>query len=193
MVVWGRMTWSNPERRSCKASRVVIVLETDRLVLSHFTLDDAAFIHELANEPSFLRFVGDRGVRTLDDARAYLRDSPLASYAQHGFGLFRTALKDGDVPIGMCGLLKRDELADVDVGFAFLERYVGRGYATESASAVMDYGYHVLGLDRIVAITSPDNHGSIRVLEKLGLQFEKTLDVPGFEASVLYSPDATGP
>lgn len=169
------------------------MIETERLVLSRFTLDDAAFIHELANEPPFLRFVGDRGVRTLDDARAYLRDGPMASYAQHGFGLFRTARKQDHVPLGMCGLLKREALDDVDVGFAFLERYAGQGYATEAALATLDYGYHTLGLDRIVAITSPDNHASVRVLEKLGLHFETALDVPEFEASILYTPDATGP
>jgi RimJ/RimL family protein N-acetyltransferase len=167
----------------------MITLETGRLILSQFSLDDAAFILELLNDPSFLQFIGDRGVRTLEDARGYLLNGPMDSYARNGFGLYLTKLKDGDIPIGICGLVKRDGLEDVDIGYAFLPQFWSKGYATESASAVMDYGRNVLGLSRIVAITSPDNEGSIRVLEKLGLRFEKMVALPTYGGeSMLFTP-----
>lgn len=151
------------------------VLETDRLVLRRLAPDDAELILELLNQPSYLRFIGDKGVRTLDDARDYIRQGPMAMYERFGFGLYLTVLKDEGVPIGLCGLLKRDSLDDVDVGFAFLPRFWSKGYAFESASAVMAYGRSVLGLERIVAITVPDNESSIRLLEKLGMRFERTI------------------
>jgi RimJ/RimL family protein N-acetyltransferase len=149
------------------------ILETDRLVLRELSVEDAAFILELVNEPSFLRFIGDKGVKTLEDARDYILNGPVASYKRFGFGLYLAELKSGGAPIGMCGLLKRDSLDDVDIGFAFLPAFWGKGYAFESASAVMDLGKSGFGLDRIVAITSPDNHSSIRVLEKLGMKLER--------------------
>jgi len=148
------------------------VLETDRLILRRLSTDDAEFILQLLNEPSFLRFIGDKGVRTLRDARDYISNGPVDMYNRFGFGLYLTELKDGGVPIGICGLIKRDALEDVDIGFAFLPKFWAKGYAYESASAVMTYGKDVLGLRRIVAITSPDNHASAKLLEKLGLQFE---------------------
>lgn len=147
------------------------VIETERLVLRRLTLDDAGFILGLLNEPSFLRFIGDKGVRTLDDARAYIGDGPMASYERHGFGLYLTSLRESGEPIGICGLVKRAALDDVDVGFAFLPRYWSRGYASEAASAVLAYAKRALGLARVAGITDPENAGSIRVLEKLGLEF----------------------
>ncbi|MEM7587100.1 MAG: GNAT family N-acetyltransferase [Acidobacteriota bacterium] len=152
------------------------ILETERLVLSELTLDDAEFIFELVNEPAYLRNIGDKGVRNLDGARAYLRNGPLASYRDHGYGVYRTALEDG-TPIGICGLLKRDHLDAPDVGFAFLAAYRQQGYGYESASAVMTYGREVLGMDRILAAVSPHNAGSIRLLEKLGMRFERTIQM----------------
>lgn len=151
------------------------VLETDRLVIRRFSTDDAEFILELLNEPSFLQFIGDKGVRTLADAREYILQGPVASYELHGFGLYLTVLKDGAVPIGMCGLLKREALADVDIGFAFLPGYWSKGYALESALAVKTYGLDTLGLKRIVAITNPDNEASIKLLEKIGLKYERLI------------------
>lgn len=151
----------------------LIVIETERLILRRLTLADAEFILGLLNEPSFLRFVGDKGVRNLDGARDYILKGPLASYAQFGFGLYLTQLKDGEVPIGICGLLKRESLEDVDVGFAFLPQFWSKGYAFESASAVVVYGKRFFGLKRIVGLVKPDNRGSIRVLEKMGLKFER--------------------
>ncbi|MCB0290160.1 MAG: GNAT family N-acetyltransferase [Calditrichaeota bacterium] len=148
-------------------------LETSRLIICHLAPDDAPFILDLLNQPSFLQYIGDRGVRTLEDARNYIQKGPISSYERYGFGLFLVKLKDGDIPAGICGLLKRDTLPDVDIGFAFLPQFWSQGYAYESAAAVMSYGKNALGLKRIVAITQPDNIGSIRLLEKLGLRFEQ--------------------
>ncbi len=149
------------------------VIETERLVLRELDLNDAAFILELLNEAEFIRFIGDKGVRTLAGARDYLIEVPIDSYARHGFGLYMAELRGSGVPIGICGLVKRDGLADADVGFAFLERYRSKGYAVESAAAVLSYGRRVLRLPRIVAITAPDNRSSIAVLEKIGLRFAR--------------------
>jgi RimJ/RimL family protein N-acetyltransferase len=165
------------------------VLESARLALRRLTPEDAPFILELLNDPLFLRFVGDKGVRTLDGARDYIVNGPMASYAQHGFGLFHVSLKPDGTPIGMCGLLKREVLEDVDVGFAYLPRFSGQGYATEAARATIDYGRAVLGLKRIVAITAPDNVNSQNVLRKIGLRHEKTLKLPAYKTdSLLFTP-----
>ncbi len=139
------------------------------------SVDDAEFILELLNDPSFLRFVGDKGVRTPEDARQYILTGPMDSYERHGFGLWVVELKGSKSPIGICGLLKRDTLPDVDIGFAFLPQYRSKGYAVESAAAVMSYARGVLGLGRIVAITDEDNGGSIRVLEKIGMSFDRMI------------------
>ena len=116
------------------------VVETPRLTLRRFTLDDAEFIFGLLNQPSFLEFIGDKGVRTLDDARDYLLKGPIASYETFGFGLYLVNRKQDGTPIGMCGLLKREALQDVDIGFAFLPEFWSKGYAVESASAVLEHG-----------------------------------------------------
>jgi [ribosomal protein S5]-alanine N-acetyltransferase len=157
----------------------VNILETERLVLRRMNVEDAEFIFELVNEPAFIRNIGDKGVRTLEDARNYILNGPVASYAKFGFGLYLVALRETGEATGICGLLKRDSLEDVDIGFAFLERFRRKGFAYESAAAVMDYGRNALGLQRIVAITSPDNERSMRVLEKIGLRFEKMIRMRG--------------
>ena len=149
------------------------VLETERLSLCQFSIDDADFILRLLNEPSFIRNIGDRGVRTLQDARSYILRVPFASYERHGFGLYRVMLSESGESIGMCGLIKREELEDADIGYAFLPKYWSKGYAVESALTVKEYARDVIGLKRLVAITDPENQGSIRVLEKIGLKFEK--------------------
>lgn len=150
-----------------------IVLETERLILRRFRLTDAEFILRLVNDASFLRYIGDKGVRTIADARAYLLDGPIASYERVGFGLYLTIRKTDGAPIGMCGLLRRDTLPDVDIGFAFLAEHRSQGFALESSRAVVEYSRTALGLSRLVAVTSPDNHASIRLLERLGLRFER--------------------
>lgn len=151
------------------------MIETERLALCRLSADDAEFILELLNEPSFVRNIGDKGVRTIADAARYIQDGPVASYERFGFGLYRVGLKSSGIPIGICGLLRRDSLPDVDVGFAFLPKFWSQGYAVESAAAVMKYGRNILGIGRIVAITAPENHGSIKVLEKIGLKFERMI------------------
>ncbi|HEY4590298.1 MAG TPA: GNAT family N-acetyltransferase [Thermoanaerobaculia bacterium] len=168
------------------------VLETDRLVLRRMSVDDADFMLGLLNDPSWLRFIGDRGVRTREEARAYILKGPIDMYERLGFGIYLTALKEGGVPIGICGLVKRDFLADVDIGFALLPGFWGQGYAYEAASAVMEHGKGALGLKRIVAITNPENQSSIRLLEKLGLKFDRmiraTADGPEIRLFVWDSP-----
>lgn len=150
------------------------VIQTRRLELRELNFDDAAFILELLNEGDFIRFIGDKGVRTLQDARDYIRSGPMDSYARNGFGLYATCFRDG-TPIGICGLVKRDGLNDPDVGFAFLARHRSLGYAVESAAAVLSHGRQVLKLQRMVAITSAQNANSISVLEKIGLKFERMI------------------
>lgn len=156
-----------------------VVCRTERLVLDQLDATDAAFMLALLNEPSFLRYIGDRGVRTLTTARDYLVNGPIASYAEHGFGLYRVALESDDVSIGVCGLVKRAGLHDVDIGFAFLAPHVGRGYGYESAVAVLEHAKTDIGLSRLVAITSSDNHASIGLLKKLGFAFERPITLPG--------------
>lgn len=169
-----------------------MILETSRLTLRLIRAHDAPFILRLLNEPSFLRFIGDRGVRTLDDARAYIENGPGASYARHGFGLWLAELRDSATPIGMCGLLKRDTLDDVDIGFAFLPAWWGQGFAHEAAAAVMDHARYSLGIARVVAIVSPENASSIRLLEKIGLTFGRRIDLNGDgRETCLYVPRAT--
>jgi RimJ/RimL family protein N-acetyltransferase len=166
-----------------------LICETERLRIRRLTFDDAAFVLRLLNEPSFLQNIGDKGVRTLEDARTHILTGPMASYAQFGFGLFRVELKDTGAPIGLCGLLKRDYLDDVDIGFAFLPEFWSKGYAYESAAAIMTFGRESLGLKRIVGITAPDNHGSMRVLRKIGLEFESMIRRPGeTEDTRLFTP-----
>lgn len=152
------------------------VLETERLVLRRLTVEDAPFMLRLLNEPSWLRFIGDRGVRTLEDARRYVLEGPVDMYERLGFGLYATTLKEDDAnPIGICGLVKRAGLDDVDIGFALLPEHWRKGYAYEAAAAVMAYAKGAVGLTRIVAITSVDNESSARLLEKIGLKFEKLI------------------
>ena len=150
-------------------------LDTHRLRIREMTAEDAPFMLALLNEPSFIRNIGDRGVRTEEHARAYIAAGPLASYARHGFGLCLVTLADAATPIGICGLLKRDALPDPDIGFAFLPPYWGQGYALEAASAVMAHARGPLRMPRLLAIVNPDNAGSIKLLEKLGFGFDRPI------------------
>ena len=152
-----------------------IVAETVRLRLSRLTPGDAPFILELLNDPDFLRFIGDRGVRNPDDAVAYIQNGPAASYQRHGFGLYLVTVRESAVPAGICGLLRRDTLDDADIGFAFLPAFRGQGYALEAAAAVMRHAERDFGLARVVAIVSPGNQASRRLLERLGFRFERLI------------------
>lgn len=160
------------------AVSTTVIADTGRLRIRALELGDAAFILELVNEPSWIRFIGDKRVASIDDARRYLANGPLAMYDRCGFGLWLVLLKHTHAPIGICGLIKRDSLDDVDIGFAFLPRYWGNGYAFEAAAAVLAYGRNIVGLTRIVAILSHDNERSRRLLEKLGFEFEQTIAMP---------------
>ncbi len=142
-------------------------------MLAQLSDRDAEFILGLLNEPSFLRYIGDRGVRTIEDARRYICEGPVAGYERYGYGLLRVALKGDDTPIGMCGVLKRDTLPEPDLGFSFLPAWWSQGYALEAASSVMAHARTVLRLGRIIAITTHDNEPSMRLLGKLGFRFER--------------------
>lgn len=148
-------------------------LETERLILRPLSVDDAAFMLVLLNEPSYIQNIGDRKVRTLEGARVHITKGPLASYISNGFGLYLVTLKETSEPIGICGLIKRDTLEDVDIGYAYLPKFWSKGYAVESALAMKEFARGEIGLKRIVGITNPDNWASIRVLEKIGMNFEK--------------------
>ena len=149
------------------------VLETERLSLRPISVDDAEFILALLNEPSFLRYIGDKQVRNLEDARQYILNGPVASYERHGLGLLLVELKGSQTPVGMCGLLKRDELPEPDIGFALMPDFWNKGLAFEAAAAVLQDARDRLKLQSILAITSLDNDASIKLLERLGFKFER--------------------
>jgi RimJ/RimL family protein N-acetyltransferase len=154
-----------------------IVLQTERLRLRHMTLDDAEFMLGLLNDPGWHRFIGDRGIRTVEGAREHILKGPMAMVARLGFGFYLVERKTDGQPLGLCGLAKRDFLEDVDIGYAFLPEYGGQGYALEAAQGVLAHA-RALGLTRLVATVVPDNDASIRLLEKLGLRFERTIAAP---------------
>lgn len=162
--------------KSINGSR--IILQTERLVLREFTLDDVAFVVRLLNQPSFLRYIGDRGVRTLEDAQVYIEQGPLKSYVEHGFGLYVVALESDAQPVGMCGIMRKPWLDAPDIAYAFLPEHEGNGYASEAAGAILDHARRALGLDVIVGVVTPENAGSIRVLQKLGFTHESRIVDP---------------
>lgn len=161
------------------------VIRTARLSLSELTGEESGFIFSLMNSPGWLKFIGDRGIRNLEDAENYIRNNTLRSYSENGFGMYLVKTIQGNTPIGMCGLVKRSFLEHADIGFAFLPEYNGYGYAFESALAVMDFARTSLGLKKILAIVDPANQASVRLLEKLDMQWVKDILLPG-EASPLY-------
>jgi len=161
------------------------ILETERLRLRKFSLDDTAFIVELLNSPGWLEFIGDRNVRTPGQARVYLENGPLKSYLVYGHGLSMVEKKDDGTPVGMCGILHRDTLEWPDIGFAFLPAHQAQGYAFEIAQATVDHARNALGLPQIAAITVPGNARSIRLLEKLGLRYIQSFSFPGSQEVLL--------
>lgn len=163
-------------------------METKRLRLRELCVDDAPFMLALLNDPEFLSNIGDRNVRTLGDARAHIAEKYLDHYARHGFGIYLVVRKRDGASIGMCGLVNRDALDDVDIGYAMLPAYRRRGYALEAARATLKHAYDALGLDRVVALTWPGNDASAALLEKLGMKYERTLRLAdGDEESLLYA------
>ena len=161
------------------------IIETDRLVIRRFKFSDADFILGLMNSPGWLEYIGDRNVKTEEAAVAYLQNGPIKSYTENGYGLCMVMLREGAIPIGACGLLKRDYLEDADIGFAFLPEYLGQGYGYESAKAVLNHAAKELNISKVMAFTVPHNVASIKLLEKLGFRFEKIFTMPGEEEELL--------
>ena len=159
-------------------------LETERLALTRLTLDDAPLMLAVWNDPAFIRYVGDRGIRTVADAHAALQDGAFKLYAEYGYGPYRMSRKADEVSVGICGLFRRDGLADADIGFSTLPQYCGQGFGYEAASAVIEHARVDVSLSRLTALVSPDNTASVRLIEKLGLIFEKMIRMPGEDKDV---------
>jgi RimJ/RimL family protein N-acetyltransferase len=159
----------------------VKILETKRLIVRELdAIDDAEFILDLLNQPSFIRFIGDRGVRTVAESRDFIENRYRQSYRDNGFGLYAVDLKgEPATQIGICGFVRRPGLDEPDIGFAFLPQYEGFGYAFESAEAVLEHGREVLDIQQVMAITTVDNEGSVRLLTKLGFEFSELVVLPG--------------
>lgn len=173
-------------RRELDAARLH-VLDTPRLTLRRFRLSDAPFIVELLNTPGWLRYIGDRGVRSEEGARDYLRRAAFASYAQHGFGLWHVSRRDTGEAVGMCGLLQRPDLPDADVGFAFLPQHTGHGFAGEAVAGTLAFARDTLGLDRVAAVAQDDNARSIGLLKKKGFRDAGRYPLPtGIELALLH-------
>ncbi len=151
------------------------ILETERLRLRELTLTDAPFIVELVNSPGWLKYIGDRNIKTIDQAKTYLTNGPIKSYHDNGFGLWLVETKDTNTPLGMCGILKRETLDHPDLGFAFLAEFIGKGYGFEAATATLEFAKEKLTLPTLNAITVPYNQNSIKLLEKVGMKFSKRI------------------
>ncbi|PKV51151.1 RimJ/RimL family protein N-acetyltransferase [Aquimarina sp. MAR_2010_214] len=163
------------------------ILETERLSLREFNLEDADFVLKLVNSPKWIEFIGDRNVRTLAEAKEFLENNLIKSYKENEFGLWVVVLKETSASIGMCGLVNRDTLEDIDIGFAMLPEYLGLGYGYEIANATMNYAKNTLHLDKIVGITNPNNIASIKLLNKIGLRFEKTMKLSDKDTVLFFS------
>lgn len=153
-------------------TKLTLILETNRLRLRQFTFDDTKFIIELLNSPEWIEFIGDRNVKTEEQAIQYLQNGPMKSYLENGYGLSLVETKDG-LPIGMCGIIRRANLEHPDIGFAFLKEFTSKGYGFEIAAATLEYAVNNLKLSKILAITVPHNIKSIKLLEKIGMKFVK--------------------
>lgn len=161
------------------------MLHTERLALREFTPDDADFIYRLLNSPGWLKYIGTRNIDSLDDARAYIANKLSPSYKQNGFGFYIAELKDTSSAVGMCGLAKREALDDVDLGFALLPEFEGKGYAYEASVEVIKFAKESIGLNKLAALTVHYNVPSIKLLEKLGMEFEKNIRMPGDEEKLM--------
>jgi ribosomal-protein-alanine N-acetyltransferase len=173
----------DPAPRPAPATRLVNaapVIVTARLALRELNADDAPFVLHLLNDPTFLRYIGDRGVRDLDEAQRYIVKGMVKSYERHGFGLWLVELReDGHCPIGLCGLVSREGLPAPDIGFALLPQWWSQGLALEAATAVMEHARRIIGLPRVLAIASLQNESSVRLLRRLGFRFDSEIRMPG--------------
>jgi RimJ/RimL family protein N-acetyltransferase len=165
------------------------ILATDRLSLDVMAPSDAAFFLELINQSSWIANIGDKGIRTLADAEAEIRQRPMPSQVENGFSLYRVSLKACGTPIGMCGLVRRDTLPDVDIGYALLPQFWGHGYAIEAAFAVRDYARESLGLRRLMGITAPSNLASLKLLQKLGMDIIEADTILNGQATTILAMD----
>lgn len=169
-------------------SHSIPVVETRRLLLREISTDDGGFIFNLMNEPAYLQNIGDRGIRTVENARTYITEKLASSYAKFGYGLYLVELKGTRVPIGICGLVRRAALDHPDIGFAFLRQHWSQGFGLEAASATLDHSFHALGLTEVLGVTFQGNQSSIRLLEKLGLRFQRMIRLPAIDReSMLFS------
>ncbi len=164
---------------------VLTPIETERLKIERATLDDHAFILELLNSSTWIEFIGDRGIKTEEDAKQYIQGNLIESYRKNGFGLFKICLKPTNIPIGLCGFVKRDFLNSVDIGYALLPEFEGKGLAYEAARATLNYGLSNLKLAPILAITSKENKRSHKLLHKLGLSNQGTIPIDDKNSQVL--------
>jgi RimJ/RimL family protein N-acetyltransferase len=155
----------------------MIICDSNRLSIRQLKLSDAEFMVELLNEESFIRYIADKNVRSIADAEKHLEEGPLASYKKWGFGLYLVELKTSNVALGLCGLLKREELEGPDLGFAFLPKHCGQGYAVEAATRVLQHELYAHSLQSILAITRPDNHSSNQLLRKVGFVQTGVIDL----------------
>lgn len=162
------------------------VLTTTRLQLRWLTLEDAPLMLAVWNDPAFVQYVADRGIRTVEEAASALGDGALRQYEAFGYGPFRVSLRGDDTAVGICGLFKRDCFEHADIGFSILPAHCRRGYAYEASAAVIDYARRALAMDEIAAIVSPDNTASVMLIEKLGLQFERMVLMPGETESIRF-------
>lgn len=166
------------------------IIETERLILKEFSSEDGEFIQKLLNTPGWLKYIGTRSINTIEDAVNYIENRIQKSYTESGFGFYFIELKSSSIKVGMCGLVKRESLDDIDIGFALLPQFEGNGYAFEASEGVMKYAKDNLNLKKLAAITVPYNTSSIKLLEKLGMKFEKLINLPGDpETLMLYSKE----
>lgn len=155
------------------------IIETERLRLREFDSTDGELIYELLNSPGWLKYIGSRSIATIDDAVKYIETKIQKGYRESGFGFYLVELKASGAKTGMCGLVKREGLDDIDIGFALLPQFENKGYALESSMAVIQYARNVLNIHKLAAITLPSNLSSIKLLEKLGMKFDKKINIPG--------------
>lgn len=163
------------------------ILETERLRIREFTEKDAEFIFDLLNSEGWLKYIGNRNIKTMEDARLYIMNSFILHYKKFGFGPYLVELKETKTPIGMSSLIKRDHLDDVDLGFAFLPKHIKNAYGHEASKAVMNYAQNKLGIKKLVAITNQDNTASIKLLQKLNFKSEGIIKMPNEEELLYFS------
>ncbi|MDT0552937.1 GNAT family N-acetyltransferase [Urechidicola vernalis] len=163
-----------------------MILETDRLHILKFTLKDAPFIFELVNSPNWLKFIGDKNVKSLKDAEQYIQEKLLNQYKHFGFSFYLVRTKSKQKPIGMTGFIKRPSMQDVEIGFSFLPNSSGKGYALESSKAILKYGKSHLKIEKVVAITDQKNTRSQKLLERLGLEKQGEIILPDFDKPCSY-------